>query len=54
MKPIDKLNELSHHATNNVDFDSPSTSVEKQSMHIQLQVDDRAIRKREMESREAL
>lgn len=54
MKPIDKLNELSHHATSNIDYESPPPEIRKQNLQIQLQVDDTEIRKREIESREAL
>ncbi|KAG5677032.1 hypothetical protein PVAND_006819 [Polypedilum vanderplanki] len=54
MKPIDKLNELSHHATTNIDNEMPAIDTKKENIHIQLQVDDREIRKRELESREAL
>lgn len=56
MKPIDKLNELSPSASSNVDYDSPSTTVEinNDMMQVQLRVDDSEVRKRELDSRQAL
>lgn len=54
MKPIEKLNELSHHATNDLEYESPSVDIAKQGMQIQLQVDDQEVNRRKLESREAL
>lgn len=54
MKPLEKLNELSHHATSDMDFEQPPAETASQNLQIQLQVDDTEIRKREMESRKAL
>lgn len=54
MKPIEKLNELSHHANSDIDYDFSPKEMNNQNFQIQLQVDDREIRKREIESREAM
>ena len=51
MKPIEKFNELSHHANSNYETKSPTRH---DPLQIQLQVDDREIRQRELESRESL
>lgn len=51
MKPIEKFNELSHHASSSYETKSPT---KHDPLQIQLQVDDREIRQRELESREAL
>lgn len=55
MKPIEKLNELSPSATNDVDYESPSTvEINQDLMQVQLRVDEREVRKRELESKQAL
>lgn len=55
MKPIEKLNELSPSATNDIDYDSPSTvEINKDLMQVQLRVDEREVRTRELESKQAL
>lgn len=55
MKPIEKLNELSPSATSSMDYESPSTvEINSDLMKVQLRVDDREIRQRELESKEAL
>lgn len=55
MKPIEKLNELSPSATNDIDYESPSTvEINKDLMQVQLRVDEREVRKRELESKQAL
>lgn len=55
MKPIDKLNELSPSASSNVDYESPSTvEINNDLMQVQLRVDDSEVRKRELDSRQAL
>lgn len=54
MKPLEKFNELSHHASS-FDMESPTKeAVHNNPLQIQLQVDDSEIRKRELESRQAL
>lgn len=53
MKPIEKFNELSHHATSNIEYNSQQ-EFKGDPLQIQLQVDDSEIRKRELESRQAL
>lgn len=53
MKQIEKLNELSHHATSNGDYDSQH-EIKSDPLQIQLQVDESEIRRRELESRQAL
>jgi hypothetical protein len=52
MKPIEKLNELSPNAT--MQMDNNESSVEINNMQVQLRVDDREVRRRELESKEAL
>lgn len=55
MKPIDKLNELSPAATSGIDYDSPSSvEINNDLMKVQLRVDDREMRERELESKQAL
>lgn len=56
MKPIEKLNELSPAATNHDNDESSSSTVEINSdlMKVQLRVDEREVRKREIESKQAL
>lgn len=54
MKPIEKLNELSPHASHNIDYQTPPAEIQNDRMQIQLEVDDTEIRRRELESREAL
>jgi hypothetical protein len=54
MRPIEKLNELSNHAINDVEYNTPAKEIKSDNMQIQLQVDERELRKREMESRQAL
>ncbi|KAL7046475.1 hypothetical protein ACKWTF_002589 [Chironomus riparius] len=54
MKPIEKLNELSHHSNNDIDYDLSPKEIKNHDFQIQLQVDDCEIRKREIESREAI
>ena len=55
MKPIEKLNELSPSATNDIDYESPSSvEINNDMMKVQLRVDDREMRKRELESKQAL
>ena len=54
MKPIEKLNELSHHSNSDIDYDLSPKEIKSQNFQIQLQVDDCEIRKREIESREAM
>lgn len=54
MKPIEKLNELSPSATCDIDYDSPSVQINNDLMKVQLRVDDREVKKRELESRESL
>lgn len=55
MKPIEKLNELSPSATNDMDYESPtSVEINNDMMKVQLRVDDREVRKRELESKQAL
>lgn len=53
MKPIEKFNELSHHATSNIEYESQN-EIRGDPLQVQLQVDDSAIRRRELESRQAL
>lgn len=55
MKPIEKLNELSPSATMHID-DNESSAVEINSdmMKVQLRVDEREVRRRELESKQAL
>lgn len=55
MKPLEKLNELSPSATSDVDYESPTTvEINKDLMKVQLRVDDNEVRKRELESKQAL
>lgn len=55
MKPIDKLNELSPSATSDMDYESPTNVViNNEQMSVQLRVDESGIRKRELESKQAL
>lgn len=55
MKPIEKLNELSPSATSTIDDESPSTvEINNDLMKVQLRVDEREVRKRELESKQAL
>lgn len=55
MKPIEKLNELSPSATNDIDYASPSSvEINNDSMKVQLRVDDREVRSRELQSKQAL
>lgn len=55
MKPLEKLNELSPSATSDTDYDSPSNVIiNKEQMQVQLRVDEREVRKRELESKQAL
>lgn len=54
MKPIDKLNELSHNATNHTECSNSSTHAREHDMNIQLQIEDAEIKKRELESRALL
>lgn len=55
MKPLEKLNELSPSATSTVDNESPSTvRMNTDLMKVQLLVDDREIRSRELDSKQAL
>ncbi|CRL02943.1 CLUMA_CG015731, isoform A [Clunio marinus] len=55
MKPIEKLNELSPSATSDIDYESPSTvQINNDLMQVQLRVDEDAIRRKELESRQAL
>lgn len=55
MKPIEKLNELSPSATSELDYESPTTvEIKSDLMKVQLRVDEREVRKREMESKQAL
>lgn len=55
MKPIEKFNELSHHASSSYEMKSPTNnSTKSDPLQIQLQVDDREYRQKELESREAL
>jgi hypothetical protein len=54
MKPIEKLNELSPSATCDIDYESPSVQINNDLMKVQLRVDDREVKRRELESRESL
>lgn len=55
MTPIEKLNELSPSATSDIDYESPSTvEINSDLMRVQLRVDDGEIRRREIESKQAL
>lgn len=55
MKPIEKLNELSPSATSEIDYESPTTvEINSDLMKVQLRVDEREVRTREMESKQAL
>ena len=54
MKPIEKFNELSHHATSSIEYDESHREVRSDPLQIQLQVDDTEIKIRELESRKAL
>jgi hypothetical protein len=55
MKPIEKLNELSPSATSLMDSESPSTvEINNDLMKVQLRIDDKEVRKRELESKQAL
>jgi hypothetical protein len=53
MKPIEKFNELSHHATSNIEYESRQET-RGDPMQIQLQVDDSEVKRRELASRQAL
>lgn len=53
MKPIEKFNELSHHATSSIEYES-NHEIKSDPLQIQLQVDDSEIRIKELESRKAL
>lgn len=55
MKPIEKLNELSPSATSDMDYESPTNvTINNDLMKVQLRVDEREVRKRELESKQAL
>lgn len=55
MKPIEKLNELSPSATNHDNDESTSTvEINSDLMQVQLRVDEKEARKREIESKQAL
>jgi hypothetical protein len=54
MKPIEKLNELSPNATMQMDNNESSVEINNDLMQVQLRVDEREVRKRELESKEAL
>lgn len=56
MKPIEKLNELSPSATSEMDDESPSVVINNQQLHmsVQLRIDDEEMRRRELESKQAL
>lgn len=55
MKPIEKFNELSPAATSNLDDESPTlVKADEELIQVQLMVDDRDVRKRDLEAREAL
>lgn len=55
MKPIEKLNELSPSATSDMDYESPTNVViNNEQMSVQLRFDKSGIRKRELESKQAL
>lgn len=55
MKPIEKLNELSPSASNFMDNESSATvEINSDLMKVQLRVDEKEIRKRELESKQAL
>lgn len=53
MRPIEKFNELSQHATSNIEDDSQG-KFRSDPLQIQLQIDDSEIRRKELESRQAL
>lgn len=55
MKPIEKLNELSPSATSDIDYASPSSvEINTDLMKVQLRVDEREVRSRELETKQAL
>ena len=55
MKPIEKLNELSPAATSDIDYSSPSdVEINNDLMKVQLRVDDRELRNREIQTKQAM
>lgn len=56
MKPIEKLNELSPAATNQdmENNESSTVAINSDLMQVQLRVDEKEVRRRELESKQAL
>lgn len=54
MKPIEKLNELSPNATLHIEDNESSVEINNDLMQVQLRVDEREVRRREIESKQAL